>query len=98
MQGEKPPARQPVVEEQPGQRPPIRAEARNAMPMRAPTHQVRIQPNQPRFGMPFGEPFEPRQGGPYLEERIQPREEPRHGMANARPPPLLGGNFQPQRE
>ena len=38
----------------------IGVEARNAMPMRFPTHEVQLNPNQPRFGMSYDDPFDPR--------------------------------------
>ena len=50
--------RQPIFEVQTGQGVPICVKARNAMPMRPPTLEVRAQPNQPRFGMPIGKPYE----------------------------------------
>uniref|UniRef100_A0A2N9FSP7 Ty3 transposon capsid-like protein domain-containing protein n=1 Tax=Fagus sylvatica TaxID=28930 RepID=A0A2N9FSP7_FAGSY len=40
---------------------PMKAESRNVRPMRAPNHDVHFNPNQPRFGMPYDDPFEPRQ-------------------------------------
>ena len=52
--GEQPPILEPVKPI------PISAEARNVMPMRPPTHEVQLNPNQPWFGMRYDDPFDPR--------------------------------------
>ncbi len=66
---------------------PTRAESRNVRPMRAPNHEVHFNPNQPRFGMPYDDPFEPRRkrlnGGVFLNLIV----ESLCGLGNARPPP-----------
>jgi hypothetical protein len=68
------------------------------MLMRPLTHEVRAQSNQPRFSMPIGEHYEPRQMRPYFEGIVHPIVEPRHGMPNERPRPHFGGHFVPQIE
>ena len=50
------------------------------MPMKPPTQEIRAQPNQPRFGMPIGEPYEPRLRRPCLGEFGNPIEGIRHEM------------------
>uniref|UniRef100_A0A2N9H8L8 Chromo domain-containing protein n=1 Tax=Fagus sylvatica TaxID=28930 RepID=A0A2N9H8L8_FAGSY len=54
---------------------PTRAESRNVRPMRAPNHEVHFNPNQPRFGMPYDDPFEPRRkrlnGGVFLNPIVE---------------------------
>jgi hypothetical protein len=70
---------------------PTRAESRNVRPMRAPNHEVHFNPNQPRFGMPYDDPFEPRRkrlnGGVFLNPIV----ESLCGSSNARPPPSFEG-------
>ena len=70
---------------------PIRAESRNVRPMRVPNHEVHFNPNQPRFGMPYDDPFEPRRkrlnGGVFLNLIV----ESLCGLGNARPPPSFKG-------
>uniref|UniRef100_A0A2N9FHP4 Ty3 transposon capsid-like protein domain-containing protein n=1 Tax=Fagus sylvatica TaxID=28930 RepID=A0A2N9FHP4_FAGSY len=74
---------------------PMRAESRNVRPMRAPNHEVHFNPNQPRFGMPYDDPFEPRRkrlnGGVFLNLIVQSL----CGLGNARSPPSF--EAQPQR-
>uniref|UniRef100_A0A2N9EPT7 Ty3 transposon capsid-like protein domain-containing protein n=1 Tax=Fagus sylvatica TaxID=28930 RepID=A0A2N9EPT7_FAGSY len=69
----------------------MRAELRNVRPMRAPNHEVHFNPNQPRFGMPYDDPFEPRRkrlnGGVFLNPIV----ESLCGLGNARPPPSFEG-------
>jgi hypothetical protein len=70
---------------------PIGAEERNALSMRAPNHEVHFNPNQPRFSMPYDDPFEPRpkrlNGGVFLNPIV----ESLCGLGNARPPPSFEG-------
>jgi hypothetical protein len=70
---------------------PIGANTRNAMPMRPPYQDFRVQPNHPRFGMPLGEPYEPRQGRLHGDGFVNLIKEPRLGGMNARPIPHYGG-------
>jgi hypothetical protein len=82
----------PIVGNQPSILEPIepiprRAETRNVIPMRAPNHEVHFNPNQPRFGMPYDDPFEPRpkklNGGVFLNPIVKSL----CRLGNARPPP-----------
>uniref|UniRef100_A0A2N9I2L9 Protein kinase domain-containing protein n=1 Tax=Fagus sylvatica TaxID=28930 RepID=A0A2N9I2L9_FAGSY len=70
---------------------PIGAEERNALSMRAPNHEVHFNPNQPRFSMPYDDPFKPRpkrlNGGVFLNPIV----ESLCGLGNARPPPSFEG-------
>uniref|UniRef100_A0A2N9J3C0 Reverse transcriptase/retrotransposon-derived protein RNase H-like domain-containing protein n=1 Tax=Fagus sylvatica TaxID=28930 RepID=A0A2N9J3C0_FAGSY len=70
---------------------PTRAESRNVRPMRAPNHEVHFNPNQPRFGMPYDDPFEPRRkrlnggqcglyGEEYWHEKRLPRQQGQQGQ------------------
>jgi hypothetical protein len=86
----------PVVGNQPSILEPIetiprRAETRNVIPMRAPNHEVHFNPNQPRFSMPYDDPFEPRpkrlNGGVFLNPIV----ESLCGLGDARPPPSFEG-------
>jgi hypothetical protein len=86
----------PIVGNQPSILEPIetiprRAETRNVIPMRAPNHEVHFNPNQPRFSMPYDDPFEPRpkrlNGGVFLNPIV----ESLCGLGNARPPPSFEG-------
>jgi hypothetical protein len=70
---------------------PMRAESRNVRTMRAPNHEVHFNPNQPWFGMPYDDPFEPRRkrlnGGIFLNPIVGSL----CGLGNARPPPSFEG-------
>uniref|UniRef100_A0A2N9FSL4 Uncharacterized protein n=1 Tax=Fagus sylvatica TaxID=28930 RepID=A0A2N9FSL4_FAGSY len=86
----------PIVGNQPSILEPIetiprRAETRNVIPMRAPNHEVHFNPNQPRFSMPYDDPFEPRpkrlNGGVFLNPIV----ESLCGLGDARPPPSFEG-------
>jgi hypothetical protein len=70
---------------------PIGAKERNALSMRAPNHEVHFNPNQPRFSMPYDDPFEPRpkrlNGGVFLNPIV----ESLCGLGNARLPPSFEG-------
>uniref|UniRef100_A0A2N9GB53 Ty3 transposon capsid-like protein domain-containing protein n=1 Tax=Fagus sylvatica TaxID=28930 RepID=A0A2N9GB53_FAGSY len=63
----------------------------NALSIRAPNHEVHVNPNQPRFSMPYDDPFEPRpkrlNGGVFLNPIV----ESLCGLGNARPPPSFEG-------
>ena len=53
---------------QPGDiRMPIRNERRDAIPQRPPHQEMEFHPNLPFYGMPMGEPYEPRQARPMGE-------------------------------
>ena len=78
---------------------PLRAEMRNAMPMRPPNQDLRVQANQPRVGMQMGEGFENGQNGPILGEFGDPIEERRNVRNNARfLPPFQGHFYAPYEE
>ena len=70
---------------------PIGAKERNVLSMRALNHEVHFNPNQPRFSMPYDDPFEPRpkrlNGGVFLNPIV----ESLCGLGNARPPPSFEG-------
>ena len=74
----------------------IGAKARNAMPLRTPNQDFRA--NQPRFGMPLGEPYEPRQGRPNMDAFVNLIEGQRLGGFQARPQPNFGAHFKAPRE
>uniref|UniRef100_A0A2N9HXW7 Chromo domain-containing protein n=1 Tax=Fagus sylvatica TaxID=28930 RepID=A0A2N9HXW7_FAGSY len=59
---------------------PIGAEERNAMPMRPPNQDIRLQPNQTRVGVQMGEGFMP----PFQGHFNAPYEEPWQGMRQGR--------------
>jgi hypothetical protein len=58
---------QPPLVQPGGIRMPIREEGRNAIPQRPPHQEVGFHPNLPFYGMPMGEPYEPRQARPMGE-------------------------------
>ena len=72
---------------------PMRVKARNVRSMRAPNHEVHFNPNQPRFGMPYDDPFEPRpkrlNGGVFLNPIV----ESLCGLGNVRPLPSFEGQY-----
>ena len=71
----------------------MRVETLNLIPMRAPYHEVQFNSNQPWFGMPYDDPFEPRpkrlSGGVFLNPIV----ESLCGLSNARPPLSFDGQF-----
>ena len=72
---------------------PLGAEMRNAMPMRPPNQDFRVQANQPQVGMQMGEVLENGQNGPILSEFGDPIEERRGVRNNARVIPPFQGHF-----
>uniref|UniRef100_A0A2N9INP2 Ty3 transposon capsid-like protein domain-containing protein n=1 Tax=Fagus sylvatica TaxID=28930 RepID=A0A2N9INP2_FAGSY len=81
---------------------PIGAEERNAMPMRPPNQDIRLQPNQTRVGVQMGEGMENGQNRPILGDFGDPIEERRmwgtmlgekEGGNNARFMPQFQGHF-----
>uniref|UniRef100_A0A2N9EMM8 RNA-directed DNA polymerase n=1 Tax=Fagus sylvatica TaxID=28930 RepID=A0A2N9EMM8_FAGSY len=86
------PEMQPRQEEE-AHRVPLGAEMRNAMPMRPPNQDFKVQANQPRVGMQMGEGFENGQNGPILGEFGDPIEERRIIWNNARFMPPFQGHF-----
>uniref|UniRef100_A0A2N9JAD1 Chromo domain-containing protein n=1 Tax=Fagus sylvatica TaxID=28930 RepID=A0A2N9JAD1_FAGSY len=72
---------------------PIGAEERNAMPMRPPNQDIRLQPNQTRVGVQMGEGMENGQNRPILGDFGDPIEERRNVGNNARFMPPFQGHF-----
>jgi hypothetical protein len=58
---------QPPLVQPGGIRMPIRNERRDAIPQRPPHQEMEFHPNLPFYGMPMGEPYEPRQARPMGE-------------------------------
>jgi hypothetical protein len=72
---------------------PIGAEERNAMPMRPPNQDIRLQPNQTRVGVQMGEGMRNGQNRPILGDFGDPIEERRNVGNNARVMPPFQGHF-----
>jgi hypothetical protein len=70
---------------------PRRAEIRNVITMRAPNHEVHFNPNQPQFGMPYDDPFEPRPKRLNGDVFLNPIVESLCGLGNARLLPSFEG-------